>query len=161
MSTSHKHNKQGMHAKRRLRPYGGAGVLFYRSEVEIVEVLLGKRRYRPYAGHWSVPGGRSERSRHNGELESPLATALRETEEEIGVRFPVSGRGEELSQVRLSVPGIFSFSTFVLPYPSHARMHCGHEFTRLEWFPLHSLPEPLHHGVMRAVRKLRWMVLGK
>ncbi|TVR02300.1 MAG: NUDIX hydrolase [Spirochaetaceae bacterium] len=143
----------------RVRPYGGAGVLFYRVKGETVEVLLGKRRYRPYAGHWSVPGGRSERNRNTRNTETPLATALRETEEEIGVRFCLNGSGEELPRVRLCVPGIFSFTTFILPYPSRARAYCGQEFTRLEWFPLHSLPTPLHHGVMRAVRELGRMMV--
>lgn len=157
MSTRHRHTSQGKHKKRHSPPYGGAGVLFYRSEAGTVEVLLGKRRFRPYAGHWSVPGGRRERHRHNGAWESPLETALRETEEEIGVRFPSGesdGSRDPLPWVRLSVPGVFSFSTFILPYPSHARMHCGREFTQLGWFPLDDLPAPLHHGVMRAVRKL-------
>ena len=158
MSTKHSHNKQGRRSSGRMRPYGGAGVLFYRLEAETVEVLLGKRRYRPYSGHWSVPGGRGELNRHSGEKETPLETALRETEEEIGVRFPLSGSGEELPRVRLIVPGVFSFSTFILPYPADAKAYCGHEFTQLEWFPLHALPEPLHHGVMRAVRRLPHIV---
>ena len=138
----------------RVRPYGGAGVLFYREKGDTVEVLLGKRRYHPYAGHWSVPGGRGERNRHTGSAETPLETALRETAEEIGVRFRVNGSGAELPRVRLYVPGIFTFTTFILPYPSHATAYCGQEFTRLEWFPLRSLPSPLHHGMMRAVREL-------
>lgn len=158
MSTRRSHNKQGTWRSGRMRPYGGAGVLFYRLEAETVEVLLGKRRYRPYSGHWSVPGGRGELNRHSGEKESPLATALRETEEEIGVRFPLSGSGEELPRVRLIVPGVFSFSTFILPYPADAKAHCGHEFTRLEWFPLHALPTPLHHGIRRAVRRLSHII---
>ena len=159
MNKTHRQRRQGGRTNGRLRPYGGAGVLFYRLEAETVEVLLGERTYRPYTGHWSVPGGRSERNRHNGQLETPLETALRETEEEIGVRFRLNGSGEELPRARLVVPGIFSFTTFILPYRSNATACCGDEFTRLEWFSLHKLPGPLHHGVMRAVRKLRWMML--
>lgn len=49
----------------------------------------------PMAMHRSVSGGRIERNRHNGQLETPLETALRETEEEIGVGFRLNGSGEE------------------------------------------------------------------
>lgn len=138
-----------------MRPYRGAGGLFYRVESGTVEVLLGKRRYRSCAGHWSVPGGRSERGRHNGRLETPIETALRETEEEIGVRFHLDRLAQQMHKVRLLVLGIFCYTTFILPYPTEACAHCGHEFTRLAWFRLNDLPGPLHHGVMRAVRKLR------
>lgn len=154
MNSKNRHNRRRWRAIRRLRPYRGAGVLFYRMESGKIEVLLGKRCYRPYAGRWSVPGGRCERSHRDGRMETSWETALRETEEEIGVRFQLDGSAQEPLRTRLGVPGIFSFTTFILPYPVKASMHCGHEFSSLEWFPLHELPIPLHHGVMRAVRKL-------
>ena len=87
-------------------------------------------------------------------MESPLQTALRETAEEIGARLDVDDGNLDLPRTRLIIPGVFTFTTFILPYPSKAKAYPGHEFTRLEWFEVNALPQPLHIGVKSSVRKL-------
>ena len=136
------------------RSYRGAGLLLHQADSSSVRVLFGKRRFGPCSGSWSVPGGRGELSPGARRLESPLQTALRETAEEIGVCLHVDDGNLDLPKTRLIIPGVFTFITFILPYPREATAYPGHDFTRLEWFEVNALPKPLHIGVKNSVRKL-------
>ena len=71
------------------QPRVGVGVIVLRGE----RVLLGKRKGAHGAGTWALPGGHLEFG------ESVSACAVRETEEETGLRIQVVGQGPYTNDV--------------------------------------------------------------
>ncbi len=134
--------------------YRGAGMLLYRTTDSGIEVLLGKRKYNPFQGPWTVPGGGIERHRSTGMLQEPLRAAIREVSEEIGVRTDIPDT-ETIPRTTLRIPGFFVFHTFIAPMPEGVTPQPLHEFHELKWFAVSELPKPLHIGVRSSIRKLR------
>lgn len=141
--------------------YRGAGILFAVKTPQTWEVLLGLRRYSPFRGYWSVPGGGM--SAEDGG--SFLACAFREAAEELCIgaeMWPVpvevlAGCLEQCNSVRhtLRVP-FFRFDTFLVklnckPDPWVWPRH-NHEFEEVAWFPVTDLPTWTHLGVRLSVR---------
>jgi len=133
-------------------PKQSAGLLLYRSASEVLEVLLvhpgGPFFARKDEGAWSVPKGEYEPD------EDPVAVALREFEEELGVPPAVCRDAlVELGSVRqkggkvvavwcaaadLEIGEIRSM-TFTIEWPPRSgRVQAFPEVDRAEWF---SLPE--------------------
>ena len=117
-------------------------------------VLLIRRTERqddPWSGHWCFPGGRRD-----PEDRDLLETALRELEEECGIRLgrdameaalPQTNAGRRLGRVVLVAPFLFRVDQ-VLPTQPDPR-----EAAEALWIPLGVLRDPTRHG-MRAVPRL-------
>lgn len=89
-----------------------AAVLLMVRPTDPLELLLIERAEKegdPWSGHMALPGGRREP--HDRDL---LATALRETEEEVGLRIPTHGVLGELHELRPSARSRFSIT--IAPY---------------------------------------------
>jgi predicted NUDIX family NTP pyrophosphohydrolase len=124
-----------------------AGVILYRRARERVEVLLahpgGPYWRRKDAGAWSIPKGEC------GDGEEPLAAALREFEEETGIRL--EGDLEPLGEVKQTGgkivrawtierdcdPTRIHSNTFSLEWPPKSgNVQEFPEVDRFEWFPI-------------------------
>ena len=99
------------------------------------EVLLGERTKRegdPWSGQVGLPGGR-----HRGEDPTMLATAFRETKEEVGI--DLEGRAEILGHMPPRAPGNKP-EVLVVPYVSLATARleaaAGPEMASVFWVPL-------------------------
>ena len=104
-----------------------------------VEVLLGERRKRegdPWSGQIGLPGGR-----HHAEDGTLLATAMRETREEVGI--DLDGRADVLGHMAPRAPGNKP-EMLVVPYVALARgpfeASPGPEITSTFWCRLQDLP---------------------
>lgn len=127
-----------------------AGLLLYRVQAGVVEVLLGHMGgplwARKDAGAWTIPKGEVDAG------EEPHAAALREFAEELGVPAPVSDDPDvDLGTVRqragklvtawaregdLDVSAIAS-NAFAIEWPPRSgRMQEFPELDRAGWFPL-------------------------
>src|SRR6267378_5818539 len=104
-----------------------------------LEVLLGERLRRegdPWSGQIGLPGGR-----HHPEDGTLLATALRETKEEVGI--DLEGRAEILGHMAPRAPGNKP-EMLVVPFVAIATVPLeaspGPEMTSVFWVPLPALP---------------------
>src|SRR2546422_965788 len=104
-----------------------------------LEVLLGERTKRegdPWSGQIGLPGGR-----HRDEDPTMLATALRETKEEVGI--DLEGRAEILGHMPPRAPGNKP-EVLVVPYVALATEPIeatpGPEMASVFWVPLVALP---------------------
>jgi len=107
-----------------------------------LEVLLGERTKRegdPWSGQIGLPGGR-----HRDEDPTMLATAVRETKEEVGI--DLEGRTEILGHMPPRAPGNKP-EVLVVPYVAVAggpiEATPGPEMASVFWVPLEALP-PTH-----------------
>lgn len=127
---------------------GAAGLVLYRDGADGAEVLLQHRA--PWVhdgGTWAVPGG--ARDSH----EDPVAAALREANEEVGVS---AGH----VQVRATLTGTdhddWRYDYVLARAGADARVHAANDETAdLSWVPVALVPElPLHHGLARDWQRL-------
>lgn len=144
-----------------MKPYCGAGILFYlRDASEPDRVLLGKRRYSPQKGCWSVPGGGMSR-RDDGDR---WTCARRETEEEFCAGLPLNDalRGFLPSVInwppeccRIQIP-FFDYSTYLCRLNAEPPRWpiLNHETIEVRWFSVRDLPSRTHLGVRYALRTL-------
>ena len=79
----------------RQQPVPGAGLVVFRGE----DVLLIKRGKPPYAGQWSLPGGKIEYG------ETAAEAALRELDEETGTTARIIGLIDIIDSIGLREPG--------------------------------------------------------
>lgn len=136
-----------------MRACGVAAVL---AEAETgLEVLLIRRASRrgdPWSGHVSFPGG----VRQAGDVNT-LATARRETREEIGLALGADACAGRLSQLltvahgRLRPMVITPYVFFVSGRPA---LQAGDEVAEVFWMPLSFLADPGNQ------ERLRWRLLG-
>jgi len=116
-----------------------AVVVILRDGPHGLEVLLGERTKRegdPWSGQIGLPGGR-----HRDEDPTMLATAVRETKEEVGI--DLEGRAEVLGHMPPRAPGNKP-EVLVVPYVAVAggpiEATPGPEMASVFWVPLKALP---------------------
>lgn len=124
-------------AELRTKPAAAVMVLL-REGPRGVEVLLGERRKRegdPWSGQIGLPGGR-----HRVDDGTILSTALRETNEEVGV--DLEGRAEIMGHMPPRAPGNKP-ELLVVPFVAFATASveaaAGPEMTSVFWVPLVAL----------------------
>ncbi|MEU8765095.1 NUDIX hydrolase [Streptomyces sp. NPDC048659] len=113
-------------------------------------VLLIKRGWDPYEGHWALPGG------HVDHGETGLQAAVRELEEETGVRVAE----DELRLVGVwdqpdrDPRGRYVTVTYLATVPAGTQATAGDDARDARWWPLTDLPQALafdHADILRAV----------
>jgi len=125
-------------AELKARP-AAAVMIILRESPRGLEVLLGERTKRegdPWSGQIGLPGGR-----HRDEDPTMLATAFRETKEEVGI--DLEGRAEILGHMPPRAPGNKP-EVLVVPYVALATEPIeatpGPEMASVFWVPLEALP---------------------
>ncbi|MEU3050381.1 NUDIX hydrolase [Streptomyces sp. NPDC006984] len=112
-------------------------------------VLLIKRDWPPFEGHWALPGG------HVDEGETSLQAAVRELEEEAGVRVTE----DELRLVGVwdqpdrDPRGRYVTATYLATVPADTQATAGDDARDAYWWPLTDLPQPLafdHADILNA-----------
>lgn len=124
-----------------------AATIFEAPDGAILLVLRSQQEPN-YGGYWALPGGKGEPD------ESPLETANRESDEELGAECRRAWQGEPtLVDETVTRTGI-NFSTFLQParfrfYPTLNEEHSG-----FAWVSPHQLPSPIHPGVLETIQKV-------
>ncbi|MFF9003642.1 NUDIX domain-containing protein [Streptomyces achromogenes] len=127
--------------------------IFYTADIVITDtngnVLLIERDWYPYEGHWALPGG------HVNPGETSLDAALRELEEETGVRV----RPDQLRQLGVwDTPnrdprGRYVTVAYHATVPAGTPITAGDDARTARWWPLNNLPEQLafdHASILTA-----------
>lgn len=123
---------------------------------EGLSVLMIRRADRegdPWSGHMAFPGGRKDKADRN-----TLATALRETEEEVGLRADglsrLLGRLSDIATHARLRHGPMVITPYVFSLPERFPLQPNHEVAETVWVPLAFLAD-------RANReKMRWAPNG-
>lgn len=134
----------------------GAGILLYRQRDGLMEVLLGRRRYSPDKGSWSIPGGRMEDC-DRGDF---MDCAIRETCEEF---FGSSPQAEALLRESINtlesttfhIPLLYHYRIYMIHLASDIEVCHNHEFHETGWFPVQNLPRNTQGGVRYALKKMK------
>jgi len=105
-------------------------------EFEVLLIRRAERAGDPWSGHIGLPGGRRE----EGDADL-LATAIRETREEIGVELPPGARLGALDDVRPSTPTLpeIMIRPFVFGLEPRPAARTSDEVAESYWIPLESL----------------------
>lgn len=119
--------------------------------VEVLFILRAEREGDPWSGHMAFPGGR--RSPDDADL---LATAVRETQEEIGLDLSTAGTlvgvlEDEDATGRGSQNALF-IRPFVFELTSDAELNFNHEVAAAMWVPV----DPLHGGARGTTMSVDW-----
>lgn len=148
-----------------LKPYYGAGMIFYKREQDGVYVLLEKRgaTMRHFPNQWSITGGGCNRG------ESPLDCAYREAEEEIaggkvGV-FKTKTFGEAVLNKKTDLP-FYHYSTYAVEILGETEKNRGwisqpYEAQEIRWFKIDELPNDLCIMAKPVILKLKKLSRGK
>lgn len=133
--------RRGYRKLRTIKPYHGAGILFWhKAEDGTLSVLLGLRKHHPQKGMWSIPGGKWEVQDSYDDTMKPnyKAAAVRETWEEIRVRVE---NPEMLTLLwSMHVP-FYRFAVYACRLPEKRAIAPYQELLELKWFPVDSLPK--------------------
>ena len=128
---------------KRLKPYHGAGMVFWTKDVQgKFSVLLGKRSFNPGKGKWSIPGGGWEPQDgfEKTGRRNYRQTAMREAQEELHFEIP---RMESLVHLwSLHVP-CFHFEVYAYILSEQAIPTYVDEFSELCWVSVKALPTPM------------------
>lgn len=131
--------------------YKGAGIALFKKDSTTGEysVLLGKRKYRPDAGKWSIPGGGYEAEKDYDLFE----TAKREFFEEVGINLCDVIQEKKAILCKIRFPFLvwntymFDVGQYFLPKTNI------HEFSELKFIPICELKNlKLAFGVKKEVR---------
>lgn len=141
---------------RRVWARSAVALFLHASREEGVSVLMIRRADRegdPWSGHMAFPGGRKDKADRN-----TLATALRETEEEVGLRAEdvarLLGRLSDIATHGRLRHGPMVITPYVFSLPERFPLQPNHEVAETVWIPLAFLAD-------RANReKMRWAPNG-
>lgn len=99
----------------------------------------------PWSGHMGLPGGRREPADQD-----LLATAIRETREELGVQLDRSMFVSALDDVypRTRVASPFLVRPFLFSLPARQALHLSEEVATAEWLPIERLLDPSTYQTM-------------
>jgi len=130
--------RRGFQTLRDLRPYHGAGILFWNKHGQL-SVLLGLRTHNPQRGQWSIPAGgwEEEDSYDENNKRDYRATAIRETMEEINLRVD---KPEDLTCLWSRHLPFFHFVVYACQLSDKRKVVRYQEFSEVKWFPVDSLP---------------------
>lgn len=145
------------------RPSVTVDVIIFTLLKQDLKVLLIKRKHPPFAGYWAIPGG------FVGMTESLEEAALRELEEETGVRDfyleQLYTFGEPMRDPRTRVITVAYFALFpatALPSPRAAS-----DAAAARWWSMYNLPdlafdhaEILDYALTRLRYKLEYSAVG-
>lgn len=110
------------------------------SEPDAVLIIRrAERRGDPWSGHMGLPGGRRDAND-----EHLLATAIRETWEEVGLRITpedLLGTLDDVAPRTKSQPAVFA-RPFVFGIPGHPVLELNAEVSQARWVPLAALASP-------------------
>ena len=125
-----------------------AGVIFVEEEDKRFLLLL-RSDYVPSSNSWSLPGGKGERD------ETPVITAKRETNEEIG--YDLTDKKLSLIYVNEEHWPKFKFYTYGVVVAKAFKPQLNYENSDYIWCDLDSLPENLHWGIKQMLRNKKAM----
>ncbi len=122
-----------------LRP-AGAGL-------EFLAIKRAEHETDPWSGHMALPGGRRD-----DEDESLFATAVRETQEEVGIDLSQVGRLlgqlDDVTPRTRRIPAI-AISPFVIAVGADVVARTSTEVESAVWVPLHVMVDEAHRGTLR------------
>jgi 8-oxo-dGTP pyrophosphatase MutT (NUDIX family) len=114
-----------------------------RDGLDILFIERAAHERDPWSGHMAFPGGRVDPSDA-----SPLAAAVRETQEEIGVTLDPASLIASVREIQASAKGSF-LSMLVYPFvfmmPDNAEIVPNHEVARTIWVPAEIILDPGKH----------------
>lgn len=128
------------------QPDAAVAIVHARAPDTVLLIRRAERADDPWSGHWSFPGGRCE-----PEDSGPLETALRELEEECGIRLagasvetalPFALARRSVGQFLLVAPFVFRVED-IQPTVLHAP-----EAVEGMWAPLTVLRDPTRHALL-------------
>lgn len=133
--------------------YRGSGILLVNDQ----KVFLGLRKFNPFKGSWTIPGGKHNRR------ESDLSTALRELKEEIGFISKKPIYGKIIGYKIIRIPYLFQFTIFIVEtkYQLKTFIKKPKEFYIARWFNKNTLPSPLHPGILELISSINKNVFTK
>jgi 8-oxo-dGTP pyrophosphatase MutT (NUDIX family) len=120
-----------------------------REQVGVLEVLLIKRADKKddrWSGHMAFPGGRSQK-----EDLSAKATAIRETQEEVGLTLNAKNYIGRLSDIMTLAHGSkrpMVVSPYVFKIKTEPKFVLNHEVAEVVWVPLSFLANPINRDTM-------------
>ncbi len=129
-------------------PAAAVAILHARGPDSVLLIRRAERRGDPWSGHWSLPGGRCDAADAG-----PLDTALREMEEECGLRLDRErmrhARPEALAR-RRSGP-VLTVAPFVFEVEQELpAVPDGREAVSTLWLPVAALRDPERHRLGEA-----------
>lgn len=132
--------------------YHGAGILFYHVDKKgEVFVLLGKKSY---AGkEWSIFGGGWEKKDgYYNDEKNLLKTAVRETQEEVGITVPLSVPKKIWEK---KIP-FYSWETYVVGLKNKLFIkRFSPEIARVGWFNIDRLPDRCYPSLYPQIEIIR------
>jgi ADP-ribose pyrophosphatase YjhB (NUDIX family) len=125
--------------------HDGASIVVFKDN----QVLLVKREHDPFAGMWSLPGGKTEGD------ESPREAARRELREETGIEAEIEG---VVDTVRIAAEGTRSGEavafrlTVFYGRPTGGSLKAGSDAERAEWVHLDDIGlRPMTEGTAELI----------
>ncbi|MCA9939750.1 MAG: NUDIX hydrolase [Anaerolineales bacterium] len=154
---------QGYDPSKYDRPSVTVDVVVFTLQGDDLKVLLVRRKYKPYAGTWAIPGGFVHMS------ESLDDAALRELAEETGVtdvyleQLYTFGEPDRDPRTRVITVAYFA----LVPYKAITLASPGDEASETAWFSLQALPplafdhqKVLDYALTRLRYKLEYTMVG-